>query len=96
VTPVTLTAAGEEIFDRQFGLNAAARVERNLGHGTFCYEGAQGIDLPQVTIWRFSMYGGIHFGAPSVLGEVATRIGVMTGPRSIKENANLAVRSAGS
>lgn len=95
VTAVTLTEAGEEIFDRQFALNAAARVQRDLGSGTFWYEGAQGVDVPEVTIWRFSMYGGVRFGDPSVPGEVATRIGVMTGPRTIGPQVNGADPSGG-
>lgn len=92
VTPLTLTAAGEQIFDRQFAHNAAARVQRDLGDGTFWYEGAQGVDVPEVTIWRFALYGGVWFGDPKVPGEVSTRIGVMTGPRSIRQHADRAVR----
>lgn len=86
VTAVTLTEAGEEIFDRQFALNAAARVQQDPGSGTFWYEGAQAADVPEVTIWRFSMYGGIRFGDPRMPGEVATRIGVMTGPAIDQRN----------
>lgn len=92
VTPLTLTAVGEEVFDRQFALNARARVQRDLGNGTFTYEGAQGVDVLEVTIWQFAMFGGVWFGDPNVPGEVATRIGVMTGPRTIRENAARAVR----
>jgi hypothetical protein len=92
VTAVTLTQAGEEIFDRQFALNAAARVEENLKNGTFWYQGARAKDDESVTIWRFSMYGGLHFGDPNLPGEVASRIGVLTGPRSIRDAANRAIR----
>jgi hypothetical protein len=49
---------------------------RDLGNGSFWYEGAQGVDVPQVS-----------FGDPSVSGKVAIRIGATTGPRSIKKNA---------
>jgi hypothetical protein len=46
----TFTKAGQQIFDeRLFGLNARERVEGNVGDGTFVYEGAQGVDCPQVT-----------------------------------------------
>lgn len=92
ITAVTLTKAGEELFDRQFNLNAAASVERTFGNGTFWYQGAQGVDLPEVTIWRLALYAGIHFGDPTVPGEVATRVGVMTGPRSIRDTADRMVR----
>jgi hypothetical protein len=92
VTALTLTQAGEEIFDRHFALNAAARVEEDLKNGTFWYEGARAKDEATVTIWRFSMYGGMQFGATTFPGEVASRIGVMTGPRSIREAPNRAIR----
>jgi hypothetical protein len=91
VTVLTLTRAGEEIFDRQFALNAANRVLRDLKNGTFWYEAAQAGDDPTVTIWRFSVFGGVQFGDPDVPGEVASRIGVMTGPRTIRDNAARAV-----
>ena len=92
VTVMALGEAGDEYFDGLFAQRAAARVSENLKSGTFQYEGAQAGDDPSVTIWRFSMYGGIRFGDPDVPGHVATRIGVMTGPRSIKEKADRAVR----
>jgi hypothetical protein len=92
ITVLALGVAGEERFDRLFALRAAARVSENLKNGAFQYEGAQAGDDPSVTIWRFSMYGGIRFGDPDFPGEVATRIGVMTGPRRIKEKADRAVR----
>lgn len=91
VTVLTLTQAGEEIFDRQFALNAANRVRRDLKNGTFWYEGAQAGDDPTVTIWRFSVFGGVQFGDPDVPGEIASRIGVMTGPATIRQNAARAV-----
>ncbi len=81
-----------DYFDGLFAQRAAARVSENLKNGTFQYKAAQAGDDPSVTIWRFSMYGGIRFGDPDVPGQVATRIGVMTGPRSIREKAGRAVR----
>ncbi len=92
LTVLTLTKAGEEIFDRQFALKAANLAQQDLKNGTFYYEGAQAGDDPAVTIWRFSIFGGVQFGDPDVPGEVASRIGVMTGPRTIRENAARAVR----
>ena len=80
VVPCALTPAGEERFDRLFSLNVAAHVERDLGNGTFQYEGAQDVDEHRVTIWRFRPYGGVWFGDPSAPGVVARRIGVLTGP----------------
>jgi hypothetical protein len=30
--------------------------------GAFRYEGAQSKDDPQLTMWRFEIYGGVDFG----------------------------------
>jgi len=92
VTVMALGEAGDEYFDGLFAQRAAARISEDLKGGTFQYQGAQAGDDPSVTIWRFSMYGGIRLGDPDVPGQIATRIGVMTGPRSIKEKADRAIR----
>ena len=93
ITVIALGKAGDEYFDGLFSQRAAARVSENLKNGTFEYEGAQAVDDPFVTIWRLSVYGGVRFGDPDAPGQVATRIGVMTGPRSIKEKADRVVLS---
>ena len=80
VTVVAFTTAGEEYFDGLFALNVAARVRRDVGRGTFKYEGAQAADSPRITVWRIEAYGGLKFGDPSVPGEHASRIGALTGP----------------
>lgn len=40
-----------------------------LGEGTFKYEGAQAVDYPELTLWRFEIYGGVDFGGdPNIHG----------------------------
>jgi hypothetical protein len=92
VTAVTVTEAGEAIFDRHLAHPSPRRVERDLANGTFWYEGVQAYDAPDASMWRFSLYGGVWFGDPAFPNEVARRIGVMTGPRWIREMAHRAVR----
>lgn len=82
VQVLALTRAGEEYIDGLFRLNAAARVRVDLGNGTFSYEGAQGVDCPQITVWRFQTYGGLKFADSEVPGEVSSGIGALTGPVS--------------
>ena len=41
-----------------FGMKARDHVTANLGEGTFCYEGLQAEEPRELTIWRFSIYGG--------------------------------------
>jgi hypothetical protein len=50
-----------------------ARGKKNvfgdLGEGTFRYEGAQPGDYPELTLWKFEIYGGVDFGGdPNVPG----------------------------
>jgi len=65
------------------GWNTPTRVADNLGNGTFVYEGAQATDVPEATIWRFEMYGGIKFGGdPRVPGPASLAV-ALTGPDSL-------------
>lgn len=93
----TLTKAGEELFDeRLFSLNAHSRVNENLGHGTFIYQGAQGVDCAQVTVWHIWVYGGVHLSEDANgVAATASRINVVTGPQSARRAADLAFSSAG-
>ena len=54
---------------------------RNLGNRTVSYRGVQAVDTPQVTLWRFQLYGGIAFsGDPAAPNAVSTEVGAITGP----------------
>jgi hypothetical protein len=56
----TITADGLEMYDQKlFRKNARNRVGEDLGSGTFAYEGAQAVDDPGVTVWKFRVYGGL-------------------------------------
>jgi hypothetical protein len=76
--------AGEPFFAQMLsGWRTPIRVSANLGNGTFAYEGAQATDVPEATIWRFQMYGGITFGGdPAVPGPASLAVAV-TGPNAL-------------
>jgi hypothetical protein len=38
----------------------SARVNADLGHGSFIYEGAQSIAHPDLTVWRMAWHGGVR------------------------------------
>lgn len=38
------------------------RVDGDLGQGTFRYQGTQPGNYPELTLWRFEIYGGVNFG----------------------------------
>jgi hypothetical protein len=93
-TVLALTARGEQEFERQFfAVPDAAHVRRDLGDGTFVYEGMQATDNPLITIWRIRMYGGLTLGSdPRNPEEGASLFGVMTGPLSLYTRAKLQAR----
>jgi hypothetical protein len=53
-----LTDAGERLFEEHlFGKHSANQVSNNLGNGTACYEGKQGVDQPGCQIRRRRIQG---------------------------------------
>lgn len=81
-----LASGGRDLFDRFMQMPAKTRVSANLGNHTFVYDGIQGIDNDAVSVWRFSVYGGLTLtGDPKALGEEAGQIGVLTGPKRASE-----------
>lgn len=86
-----LTSHGKQFFDQYlFSLNAAQRVQINLGEGGVQYEGVQSVDCAHITAWRFTIYGGIVMGGdPSAPQETANQIAVVTAPSSTFRRAEL-------
>lgn len=70
------TNEGEREFERMLA-SGASRVSGNLGDDTFAYEGTQARQYPELTMWRFRIYGGVDFGGdPSVNGPSSLTIAV--------------------
>lgn len=79
-----LSHFGRDYFGRIFTMNAANRVQQDLGNRAVSYGGVQAVDTPQLTLWRIQLYGGIAFsGDPAAPNVVATEIGAITGPRRL-------------
>jgi hypothetical protein len=58
-----------EVFFAQFLARGKTHVSGDLGESTFKYEGAQAAEYPELTLWRFEIYGGVDFGGdPQVHG----------------------------
>lgn len=62
VLSVTLIKEGEPIFATLHNGNARQRVTGNIGDGTFQYEGAQAVDNPNLSVWKFTVLEGIELG----------------------------------
>lgn len=79
-----LSNHGHKFFSRLFTMNAANRVQQDLGKATVSYSGVQAVDIPQLTLWRISFYGGMVLsGDPQAPNVVTTEIAVVTGPKRI-------------
>lgn len=96
VVVLALNKFGEGVFQRKFfQVNVRDRVAANLGNGTFVYEGVQGVDTPEVTAWRFLIYGGIDMGGdPDQPHEASKVIGAFTGPKRVMTFAALRAKYA--
>ena len=77
-----LTPVGVQFHRQFFAMNANARASANLGEGTFTYEGLQGTDIPEMTVWLFNVYGGMRLsGDPQAPHEECSIIGGITATR---------------
>ena len=66
-----LTPIGVQFHRQFFAMNANARVSANLGEGTFMYEGLQGTDIPEMSVWLFNVYGGMKLSGDPQLAAAA-------------------------
>jgi hypothetical protein len=77
-----LTRRGVEVHRLLLSKNVRDRAKGNLGDGTFTYEGAQGTDIPDMSIWLFSIYGGITLSeGSSGPDDVTSFVGGVTATR---------------
>jgi hypothetical protein len=81
-----LSAAGVNFCDGALAMNCRTRVREDLGNGTFSYEGVQSAENPELSVWRFSVFGGLILsGDPDAPGEISSQIGAMTGSCTLLE-----------
>jgi hypothetical protein len=68
-------------YEAFFTMKARDHKKMDLGEGTFCYEGLQAEDPRELTLWRFSIYGGVCLaGDQRAPQETSTQIFAITGP----------------
>ena len=74
----------QKAFQEFFRRKASQRGGNDLGDGTIIYEGAQGVDSPYVSFWKFLVYGGVKVGDdPAIPLETPTLIWGLTGRNKI-------------
>jgi hypothetical protein len=62
-------------------------VKGDIGAGALVYEGAQGTDNPQVSLWEISILGGVKMTAAND-EDFTSKFGVTTGPQAISDRAD--------
>ena len=72
---------GEQFFQKLLSRGSKHEVG-DLGNGTFRYEGAQAKDCPELTMWKFQLYGGVDFGDSTSPEPASLAVGV-TGPAAL-------------
>jgi hypothetical protein len=74
-----LNARGVEAHRSFLAMRGNAKVSEDLGKGTLAYEGSQGTDFPEMSIWLFSLYGGIKLsGDPATPQDECSLLGAVT------------------
>lgn len=77
-----MAAAG--FYSEPLAVNSGARVGETFGNGTFSYQDAQSAENPELSVWRFSVFGGLSVsGDPEGPGEISSRIGAMRGAHAM-------------
>jgi hypothetical protein len=93
VDVLSLTSHGEGFFERYKTMRAKAQVKGNIGDGALAYEGSQGTDNPQVSVWKVSLYGGVKMAGADGK-EFTSSFGAITGPQAVKDRAEERVKRA--
>jgi hypothetical protein len=84
---LSLTRFGEAHFAGILNSHAKDRVTSYYGNGSFSYEGAQGKDYSEFSVWRYSIYGGLKLGGdPTLPMEESSSLGVITARRQFLEH----------
>ncbi len=68
----------EDLLNNLFNKDAIKRVKNDLGGGTIKYEGAKHVNFPEVSFWKFSVYGGLNLGDSTAPSEGPTFIWGLT------------------
>jgi len=81
----------QAVDDPEFRIKGRNRVAESVGNGTFQYEGLEATDDPTLTVWRFSVLGGLVMGDGDLYKQLPTEIVAFTGPKqSVEQLAGLA------
>lgn len=86
-----LTKLDEASFYPFLDLNAKQRVRSSLGNGAFSYEGVQGTDYPEFSVWKISIFGGLKLcGDPTAPFEEVTGFWVITAESQFFQRPSMA------
>lgn len=91
VCAAVISAFLPTIGDSAARLTGREHVTEDIGNGTFLYEGLEGLDDPTLTVWRFTVYGGLVMGDGNPPVAFPTEVIAITGPiQSVHQLATMA------
>lgn len=80
------TAEGERLVTSVLPTGGRSIVEESWGEGAFEYRGVRAVDDPNLTMWRFKLYGGaLLSGDANLNSEASPRIWAITSSKEIPE-----------
>jgi hypothetical protein len=87
----SLTSTGQNAFAPVLNKYAQHVAGDNLGNGTFIYQGVQGAEYPEFSLWGFSVYGGLPtLGREGKAGSRSMFLAAFTGDKSLFNKSDLA------
>ena len=87
---LTLTSHGEVFVRQVLGRRAANRIRHDVGAGTIAYEAAQGVDNPKLSVWQFSIYGGMTLADDGTRPkQTGSKFGAIVGPNQLFDRAEI-------
>lgn len=87
----SLTSTGLNAFRPVLSKYAQHVAGDNLGNGTFMYQGGQGAEYPEFSLWGFSVYGGLRtLGKEGKAGSRSMFLAAFTGDKSLFNRSDLA------
>lgn len=87
----SLTSTGQNAFGPVLNKYVQHVAGDNLGNGTFIYQGGQGAEYPEFSLWGFSVYGGLRtLGREGKAGSRSMFLTAFTGDKNLFNRSDLA------
>ena len=65
VQAYALSDFGEMVFSKLLNMRGATQISNRISGGEFVYQGLQGADYPELSVWRMEVFGGVTLAGDS-------------------------------